>query len=142
MSLLTPIRISSIRCSYYMVLALTDTGEALHWGYCSDHTVISRPRRVEGCPFPREVFAKGYYADSGGTVYLGKTILYETILFVHISPLTYPFHMRLGITRLCAIHFIGSFAFLQKYHLGPLLWNLAKIKLYLGYLYVICNHIL
>ena len=35
MSPLTPIRISSIRCSYYMVLALTDTGEALHWAVLS-----------------------------------------------------------------------------------------------------------
>ena len=142
MSPLTPIRISSIRYSNSMVLALTDPGEALHWGHCSDGTVISRPRRVEGCRLPREMFATGYLPDSGGTVYLGKTILYETILFVHISPLTYPFHMRLGITRQCAIDLIGSVAFLQKYHLGPLLWNLAKIKLYLGYLYVICNHIL
>ena len=35
MSPLTPIRISSIRCSYSMFLALTDTGEALHWGVLS-----------------------------------------------------------------------------------------------------------
>ena len=35
MSSLTPIRISSIRCSDYMVLALTDTGEVLHWGVLS-----------------------------------------------------------------------------------------------------------
>ena len=32
---LPPIRISSIRCSYTMVLALTDTSEALHWGVLS-----------------------------------------------------------------------------------------------------------
>ena len=89
MSPLTPIRISSIRCSWSMVLALTDTGEALHWGHCSGGTVISSPRRVEGCRFPREVFARGYYPDSGGTVYLGRTILYETILFVHNSCFTW-----------------------------------------------------
>ena len=83
MSSFTPTRISSIRCSDSMVLALTDTGEALHWGHCSDGTVISRPRRVEGCHYPREVFARGVEPDSGGTVYLGRTILYETMLFVH-----------------------------------------------------------
>ena len=89
MSPLTPIRISSIRCSRFMVLALTDTGEALHWGSCSDYTMISRPRRVEGCHYPREVFSMGICPDSGGTVYLGRTILYETILFVHNNCFTW-----------------------------------------------------
>ena len=32
---LPPLRISSIRCSWSMVVAITDTGEALHWGVLS-----------------------------------------------------------------------------------------------------------
>ena len=59
----TPVRISLFRCSRYMVLVLTDTDETRHWGIYSTYTVISRPRRAEGCSFPKEVFTRECFPE-------------------------------------------------------------------------------
>ena len=86
---LIPTRISSFRCSFSMVLALLDTGEALRWGKGSDGTMVIRPWQVKKSSFPREVFASGWDPDSGGTVYLGTTTFDKTMLFF---TQTEPFH--------------------------------------------------
>ena len=60
-----------------MVLVLTNTGEALYWGVCNDLTMDSSPRHVKGRSYPREIFTMSAVPDSGGTVYLGRIILYQ-----------------------------------------------------------------
>ena len=82
----TSTRICSFRCSKCLVLALTDTGEALYWGWNGDRTTTFIPRRVEYFSIPREVFSWGRYPDSGGTVYMGRIILYELYWFAHHGP--------------------------------------------------------
>ena len=54
-----------MRCSHDMVVAVTDTGEALFWG------LGGPPRLVQpDCDFHREMFSLGEMPDSGGTVFL------------------------------------------------------------------------
>ena len=70
---LSSTRISSFRCSWDKVLALTDANEALQWGDGDDGFKVFKPELVEGFSFPREVFSTGLMHDSGGAVYLGRS---------------------------------------------------------------------
>ena len=58
-------RISTMRCSRDLVVALTDTSDAFLWGLGGPPQLVQH-----GCDFPREMFAKGDMPDSGGTVFL------------------------------------------------------------------------
>ena len=58
-------RISTMRCSRDLVVALTDTSDAFLWGLGGPPQLVQH-----GCDFPRELFAKGDMPDSGGTVFL------------------------------------------------------------------------
>ena len=62
--------ITSFRCSYSLVVALTQSLHVLVWGKVRGN-VIKVPR-VERLEFPRDFFSNGPWRDTGGSVHPGR----------------------------------------------------------------------
>ena len=62
--------ITSFRCSYSLVVALTQSLDVLVWGKVRGN-VIKVPR-VERLEFPRDFFSNGPWRDTGGSVHPGR----------------------------------------------------------------------
>ena len=54
-----------------MVVAYTKLHDALVWGVCRGGMVIKVPQ-IAKLEFPRDVFFRGTYDDTGGAVYPGR----------------------------------------------------------------------
>ena len=76
-----PFSITSFRCSFHLVVALTRLLDALVWGKCRDGAIIKVPR-VESLEFPRDFVSNGPYRNTGGAVHPGRR---KMIIFISFT---------------------------------------------------------